>query len=366
MASTKAIYYGQVKIIPGISCDGYVLEDGTAVMSERGTAKLLGMDQKLINRMRTNSIPKILHPFIDEGLTMRTNFVKVLALQSPYYGRKIVVYSSKTIESLIRGYVLAFAHNKLRKNPHHIGQRCTILLTTFVQTALDSAIKEACGINVQVQKTSQKYYKDAIDLLHQFGFHCSTNKDIATKKDIVNFLQVPMGTLNSFLYKHNKEIHPVKLDSDTIQQMGSKAKRLNGYHISDVAKIAFGMDTAKGIELKEQMFGEMAPTMKITAKDEIQWRKILAEVFSGFDLRFNHSIDHYRIRVDFFIADLLLCLECNGYCHRSYDENEELRREKIITQKYALLRFHHKISLQTLFNGILHIKPKQVIRLYDI
>ncbi len=32
----EAVHYGKVKLIPGILCDGYVLNDGTAVMSERG------------------------------------------------------------------------------------------------------------------------------------------------------------------------------------------------------------------------------------------------------------------------------------------------------------------------------------------
>ena len=44
MKEPKAIYYGKVELIPGIICDGYVLDDGTAVMSERGTANLLGMN----------------------------------------------------------------------------------------------------------------------------------------------------------------------------------------------------------------------------------------------------------------------------------------------------------------------------------
>ncbi|MEX2664068.1 hypothetical protein [Candidatus Uabimicrobium amorphum] len=34
MTEVKAVYYGQVKIIPGIVSDGYVLNDHTAVMRE--------------------------------------------------------------------------------------------------------------------------------------------------------------------------------------------------------------------------------------------------------------------------------------------------------------------------------------------
>ena len=36
MSERKAVYYGQVELIPGVVCDGYVLDDDTAVMSERG------------------------------------------------------------------------------------------------------------------------------------------------------------------------------------------------------------------------------------------------------------------------------------------------------------------------------------------
>ena len=38
----------------------------------------------------------------------------------------------------------------------------------------------------------------------------------------------------------------------------------------------------------------------------------------------------------------------------------------MILERYALVRFHHKISLETLFNGILQAKPGTVIRLYDL
>jgi hypothetical protein len=38
----------------------------------------------------------------------------------------------------------------------------------------------------------------------------------------------------------------------------------------------------------------------------------------------------------------------------------------LIIQKYSLVRFHHKVSLETLFNGILQAKPGTTIRLYDL
>jgi len=66
------------------------------------------------------------------------------------------------------------------------------------------------------------------------------------------------------------------------------------------------------------------------------------------------------------VGKLMLVLECNGYCHRYYDATQEKEREKRIIQGYSLVRFHHKISLETLFNGILQAKPGTVIQLYDL
>ena len=113
------------------------------------------------------------------------------------------------------------------------------------------------------------------------------------------------------------------------------------------------------------MFGQLGTFAKLEIKEEIQWREVLAKVFKGFDLQYNYSIGKYRI--DFFVPTMGLCLECNGYdCHKYYDQKEEEKREKEILQKYSLVRFHHKISLETLFNGILQSKKGKAIKLYDI
>ena len=44
---------------------------------------------------------------------------------------------------------------------------------------------------------------------------------------------------------------------------------MNGYHLKDVAKIAVGMDTEMGLELKRRMFGEFGNFAKAHVKDEI-------------------------------------------------------------------------------------------------
>jgi hypothetical protein len=53
-----------------------VLNDGTAVMSEGGTADLLGMNHKALQNVATTEVPKTLKPFIYEGLSVATTLVK--------------------------------------------------------------------------------------------------------------------------------------------------------------------------------------------------------------------------------------------------------------------------------------------------
>ena len=101
MTERKAVYYGQVELIPGIVCDGYVLDDDTAVMSLRGTADLLSMDHKTLMAVGGNWPPKTLEPFADKGLVVGGNFVEVIARNCPHCHREIVVYTTQTIKSLI-------------------------------------------------------------------------------------------------------------------------------------------------------------------------------------------------------------------------------------------------------------------------
>jgi very-short-patch-repair endonuclease len=238
-------------------------------------------------------------------------------------------------------------------------------MRALVKTALDVAIKEACGVKPEMQKTAQENYIDAVKLIKDAGLKCSVNGNIATKKDIIEFLKVPEPTLNSFLRRQSGEIKPISLNFDVIKSLGIKSKRLNGYNEEDVAKIVFGMHTKVGIKLKERMFGNVASYATPQIKSEIQWREVLSKVFKGFNLKYNYPVGKYK--VDFFVPTMGLCLECNGYdCHSSYDKNEEKKREKVILKKYALIRFHHKVNLETLFNAILIAEKGKSIKLYDV
>ena len=304
MTERKAVYYGQVELIPGIVSDGYVLDDDTAVMSERGTADLLGMKHASLQSVAVNWPPKKLKSFIDKDFSVAVNSVKVLADNNPHKGRRINVYDTSFIESFIRGYALALAHRKLRQIQRHIGERCVILQSSLVVTALEVAIKEACGLSPDIQKTAQKNYIDVVKLIKEFGFTCSAPNDIAIKKDITQFLDIPESTLNSFLRKHKGDIEPIKLERDIIRSIGLKAPRMNGYLMDDVTKIALGMDSVIGIELKKKVFGQVGSFVKPETSAEIQWREVLSKVFEGFDLRFNYPIGPYK--VDFFVAKLML------------------------------------------------------------
>jgi len=365
MTERKAVHYGPVELIPGTICDGYVLDDGIAVMSERGVADLLGVNQMLLNRMKTNWPPKTLKPFTDGGWSMGGNLVEVVAKNSPYQGRKIAVYTAETIEMLISTYATALAYRGLRANQKHIGERCVLLLKSLIRTAIDIAIKEACGIPAKIQETAQKHYTDIVELMKESGLKCSVEGDIAIKTDITDFLDIPPSTLNSFLRKHRSQIEPIKLDRATILAIGSKAGRLNGYCLKDVGTIALGMDSVIGIELKEKMFGSVSSLAKFETKGEIEWQKVLGKIFAGFGFHHNYTINGYR--VDFYVDELNLICECNGYDnHIHYNQTQEKEREDFLNKNYRVVRFHHLTDLETLVNGILHAKVGTVVKLYDV
>jgi very-short-patch-repair endonuclease len=364
MIERKAVHYGPVELIPGVVCDGYVLDDGTPVMSERGVASLLGMDQKTLKAVRGNWPPKTLKPFVNKGGIVRGNFVEVVTNKSPHCGRNIVVYTTQTIRTLIHTYASAFLNNGLRKNQTHIGQGAITLSVSLVDTALDTAITEACGLPLNVQTTSQKRYTDIIELMKESGLKCSVNDDIAIKTDITNFLDIPLSTLNGFLSKNKSEIKPIQLDLATIRAISSTASRMNGYNMKDVGTIALSMDSVIGIDLKEKMFGSVSSLTKLDTKGEIEWQQVLAEVFAGLNFHHNYQIGKYR--VDFYIKELNLILECNGYDnHANYNQAEEATREKFLN-KYRLVRFHHLIDWKTLVNGILRAKVGTVTRLDNV
>jgi very-short-patch-repair endonuclease len=361
----EAVHYGKVELIPGLICDGYVLNDGTAVMSERGTADLLSMDHKTLKSMGENWPSKTLKPFADEELSMGGNLVEVVAKNSPYQGRKIVIYDSSMIENLIRTYASAFTEGVLRKNQVHIGKRAVTLLISLIRSALDTAIKQACGLSPDIQKTAQQHYTDAVKLIKDYGFTCTAPNDIAIKKDITKFLEVPESTLNSFLRKHRNDIEPIKLDISTIRSLGYKAPRMNGYYLEDVSKIALGMDSVIGLELKKQLFGQTSSLAKLETRGEIEWLEVLTKVFAGLGLYHNYPIGQYK--VDFFVEKLMLVLECNGYDnHLYYDTNKERQREQFISQRYSLVRFHHHTHWETLMNAILTAKIGTITKLYQI
>ena len=321
MQKLQAVHYGEVELIPGIKCDGYVLSDGTAGLSERGTANLLGMKQAPFQRMTPKWPPKILKPFIGAVHSMTPKSIKVVAKNSPYQGRNIVTYDSKFIGSFIRGYAMALAHQKLRPNQIHIGERCVILSTSLIDTTIYTAIKQACGLNPNIQKIAQTNYTEIGKAMKDTGLISSIGNDIYTKKDITNYITVPLSTLNSNIRKLHNEISVINLDRATIKSSGSKAPRMNGYKLEDVGKIVLGMDSVIGIELKKQVFGSISSLAKLDTKGEIEWQQVLSQVFEN--LGFHHNYQMGKYKVDFFIKDLNLVLECNGYDNHIYYNNIE-------------------------------------------
>ena len=165
--------------------------------------------------------------------------------------------------------------------------------------------------------------------------------------------------------KLQTEIEPIDLKREVIRASGSKAPRLYGYALEDVGKLALNMDSVIGIELKKQVFGNIGTLAKLDTKGEIEWQQVLSQVFKGFGFYHNYTFGSYR--ADFFVKDLRIILECNGYDnHRYYDQTEEKEREQLLNQSYTIIRFHHQITPEQLFNGILKAKIGKTIKLYEI
>jgi very-short-patch-repair endonuclease len=290
--------------------------------------------------------------------------VEVIAENSPYKGRKIVVYTSDMIESLICTYALAFANDGLRQNQRHIGQRCILLQSALIRTVLDSSIKEDCGIAPQIQEIAQKHYMNAVEVIEELGFRCSVPNRIATKQDIAAFLKVPTTALNYFLHKHKREIQPKRLPISTIRAIGSKAKRMNGYSMDDVAKIVVGINSGRSIEIKDKLFDQAGALAKPARAGVADWKSTFANIFSGLGFCCDYPIGSYT--VDYFVSSLSLVLECHNLAPKpEYGSKEEKERTAVITQRYDLIRFDREISIEQLFNGILYFKfgkEKRVFR----
>jgi len=341
-------------------------------MSERGFAKVLGMKQASLQGMANNGLPKMLKPFVDEGFRLKTHLVKVTAKNSPYKGRNIVAYTSETIEAIIRAYAIALVNEALRTNQRHIGVRCLTLICAFILTSLEAAIKEACGLPVDVLKTAQQHYLSAVTLLKAQGFTFSVANDIATKKDLLKHFGVTTSKLESFLKKSRDEIVAIKLDRATIFATGSNAPTMNGYSAENVGKIALYMSSKIQKQLQIDVFGEgnalteLGSLAKPETKGQIEWLKSFNKMFDGFDFKHNSQFDEYR--PDYLIEELKLCIELNGYDnHAGYDPDAERAREQaILDEGYGILRFHHQVDWEDLANGILHSKVGTVVKRYDI
>ena len=215
------------------------------------------------------------------------------------------------------------------------------------------------GAYAEARKKAQEF--DGVQLLDEFGFICSAGDKLATKKDIADFLKIPESTVNSFLRKHRNEIKPVQLGREAIRKLGSRANRMNAYHLDDVLKICFWMQSEVGVNLKRRLLGNSSVLLQNEDRKEMEWRVILAKIFAGFDLRYNYSVGCYK--VDFVVRDLLLCMELDEN-HDSYDLSVEDEREKFIARHYTLIRFRNETSLEVLVNAILKAQIKQVVRLY--
>ena len=88
--------------------------------------------------------------------------VKVLAKDSPYKNRKIVVYDADFVGNAISSYAYKFVRGELRENQLHVGQRCAMIQLALTKGALAGAIREACGFNPEIQSIVRRYYVDTL------------------------------------------------------------------------------------------------------------------------------------------------------------------------------------------------------------
>ena len=72
----EATHSGQFNLIPGVNCDVYIANNGEALMSERGFAKILGMKQASLQSMAANGLPKVLKPFVDKDWVLQNTWLK--------------------------------------------------------------------------------------------------------------------------------------------------------------------------------------------------------------------------------------------------------------------------------------------------
>ena len=122
---------------------------------------------------------------------------------------------------------------------------------------------------------------DGTQLLKDLGFQYSLPGQMATKQDIIQSMDIPESTLNTFLRRHSDQIKPVRLNKATIQSLGIKANRLNAYAPEDVFKIVFWMDSTMGIQVRKKIFGDIGIEEIPVIRHETEWKSFLSKVFAG-------------------------------------------------------------------------------------
>ncbi|OQW92186.1 MAG: hypothetical protein BWK79_15200 [Beggiatoa sp. IS2] len=229
--------------------------------------------------------------------------------------------------------------------------------------ALDTAIREVCGLLLDAGQTAQHYGVDIVEIARELGLKSSVGGDLVTKMDVAEFWGVKLSKISYYFRKYREYLNPVKLNHWQRQAMGSRATHMKAYPIHEALRVTLGMDSVMGIKLKERLFGPIGILAKPDTRIEIHWEARLSEVANGLGFYHNYQLGPYR--VDFFISSLGVVLECNGFEHHYYDAEKEREREQFITQKYGLVRFDHTVSLEKLVNAILRVKPGEIIRLFE-
>jgi hypothetical protein len=153
------LYYGNINISSEIDCDGYILENGEAGLSEKGAASLLGINRRGLLKIGKNGIPNKLKRFMESDEILNIFPVKVMAKDSPHVNRNINFYSVESIELLLRVYALGLVNGVLQKNQLHIGKRAVIVQHGLVKSTLSAIIRNSCGLKIEILKKLRKDFK---------------------------------------------------------------------------------------------------------------------------------------------------------------------------------------------------------------
>jgi len=137
----KATHYGQVELLPGITFECAVLEDGRRGFIQRQMVQSLGF----IDKTRSSRFQRFCHKI---GLNVLPGNEKsewpVFEVDMPHGGTAMWA-PEQMLRDVIRAGAQAWARGKLTVQQDHIGRRCMDMVMSLAGVGLTALIDEATG-----------------------------------------------------------------------------------------------------------------------------------------------------------------------------------------------------------------------------